>query len=59
MRSDFPTSSLVSPMLDYKAVFEATLSPYLLLALDFTIIGFKTHCRPNGSCHARADQALP
>jgi PAS domain S-box-containing protein len=26
-------------MLDYKAVFEATLSPYLLLALDFTIIG--------------------
>jgi PAS domain S-box-containing protein len=26
-------------MLDYKAVFEATLSPYLLLSPDFTIIG--------------------
>jgi PAS domain S-box-containing protein len=39
MRSDFPTSLGSTNMLDYQAVFEATLSPYLLLALDFTIIG--------------------
>jgi PAS domain S-box-containing protein len=39
MRPEFFIPSFASRMLDYKAVFEATLSPYLLLSPDFTIIG--------------------
>lgn len=39
MCSDSSNRAGSSRMLNYKAVFEATLSPYLLLSPDFTIIG--------------------
>jgi PAS domain S-box-containing protein len=38
MHSDFSTLAQTTRVLDYKAVFEASLSPYLVLSLDFMIL---------------------
>jgi PAS domain S-box-containing protein len=38
MHPDLSTPAQTAGKLDYKAVFEATLSPYLLLSLDFIIV---------------------